>query len=173
MAEQPNWSRAIESLGIIAREGSDLSNLAIDSHGNTRQLYAAVRQLLDLVQRLNTGRITADQIIAAATRAGEVQGADVERIRQALSNNPSQQEIATITQRAADAVAGPTPPGQPPVGGAKKRRRRGGYKRSPTSGEKRIVSGSTRRKRTSKGKRSKRSPTRKRTRSRSAGRRRR
>ncbi len=164
---QPEWSQAIERLGTIAAQGSDLSNLAESSHNNTARLYATVGQLLDLVQRLNTSRITAEQVIGAATQAGNMQRADVQRLQQALSAGPSQEEIQEISQRAADAVA------RAPAGGAKKRRRRGGYKRSPTSGERRIVSGSTRRKRASRGKRSKRSPTKKRTRTRTGGRRRR
>ena len=164
---QPEWSQAIERLGTIAAQGSDLSNLAESSHNNTARLYATVGQLLDLVQRLNTSRITAEQVIGAATQAGNMQRADVQRLQQALSTGPSQEEIQEISQRAADAVA------RAPAGGAKKRRRRrGGYKRSPTSGEKRISSGSKSRKRVTKGKRSKRSPTKKRQRTRTGGRRR-
>ena len=167
---QPEWSQAIERLGTIAAQGSDLSNLAESSHNSTARLYATVGQLLDLVQQLNAGRLTAEEVIAAATQAGNIQRGDVQRIQQALNQGPSQEEIQEIIQRAADAI---TPDPQPPAGGAKKRRRRGGYKRSPTSGERRIASGSTRRKRSSRGKRSKRSPTKKRTRTRTGGRRRR
>lgn len=163
---QPEWSQAIERLGTIAAQGSELSNLAESSHNNTARLYATVGQLLDLVQRLNTSRITAEQVIGAATQAGNMQRADVQRLQQALSAGPSQEEIQEISQRAADAVA------RAPAGGAKKRRRRGGYKRSPTSGEKRISSGSKSRKRVTRGKRSKRSPTKKRQRTRTGGRRR-
>ena len=168
--QQPNWSQAIEQLGTIARQNSTISNLAQTSHDNTRRLYGIVGQLLDLVQRLNTGRLSAEQVIDAARQAGEMQQRDVQRIREALATGPSQEEIGDITRRAANAI---TQAPQPPGGGAKKRRRRGGYKRSPTSGERRIISGSTRRKRSSRGKRSKRSPTKKRTRTRTGGRRRR
>ena len=169
--QQPSWSQAIEQLGTIARQNSTISNLAQTSHDNTSRLYGIVRQLLEVVQRLNTGRLSAEQVIDAARQAGEVQQRDVQRIQEALETGPSQEEIEDIMRRAADAIT-PTPPNQPNVGGAKKRRRRGGYKRSPTSGERRIVSGSTRRKRASRGKRSKRSPTKKRTRTRTGGRRR-
>jgi len=168
---QPEWSQAIERLGAIAARGSTVSNLALNAHNNTARLYAIVRQLIDATQRLNDGRLTAEEVIAAAQQAGNIQRGDIERIQTALSEGPSQEQVQTIIQEAG-AIIGDAPE-RPGVGGAKKRRRRGGYKRSPTSGERRIASGSTRRKRSSRGKRSKRSPTKKRTRTRTGGRRRR
>lgn len=168
---QPEWSQAIERLGAIAARGSTVSNLALNAHNNTARLYAIVRQLIDVTQRLNDGRLTAEEVIAAAQQAGNVQRGDIERIQTALSEGPSQEQVQTIIQEAG-AIIGDAPE-RPGVGGAKKRRRRrGGYKRSPTSGEKRISSGSKSRKRVTRGKRSKRSPTKKRQRTRTGGRRR-
>ena len=107
----PQLDTLITELGTLGQNGATLLQSATTAKTQQTQLIDSIKQLMNLVQNLNSTNVNIDEILKKAQAAKAQQVTKLNDIQKSLDGNPDANAIQQVLKQASDLIAQHQRPG--------------------------------------------------------------